>query len=353
MRVLLVGSQRYPMYAPAWARGLRELGVEVTIWDWTDCLSSGLLGRLERRFFIGPGVARVKHELICKAVESAPDIILLYALPAIDVSTVKVLAKKHWVSGYHNDDPFGAHSNAPGMRAWKRVLPFFHSHHVFRKKNLVEYQGCGVKRVKELHHFFLPWLHKKIRIPQDHKEQYGSEIVFVGHAEPDARMGFLTALVGAGLPVSVYGGSKLWRKYLPARLRSELTPIRPVYGDDYVRTIVGAKICLAFFSRANRDDYTTRVFEIPAMGGFLMCERTPLMQEFYREDVEAAMFSSKEELVEKCGWYLQHDSERQQVATAGRKRCLEDGHDAVSRMRQWLQDMQGWMVGTDILGTGT
>lgn len=77
------------------------------------------------------------------------------------------------------------------------------------------------------------------------------------------------------------------------------------------------------------------------------------MQEFYREDVEAAMFSSKEELVEKCGWYLQHDSERQQVATAGRKRCLEDGHDAVSRMRQWLQDMQGWMVGTDILGTGT
>ena len=353
MRVLLVGSQRYPMYAPAWARGLRELGVEATVWDWTDSLSSGLFGRLERRFLIGPGVARVKHELVCKAAESAPEVVLLYGLPAIDVPTVQALARKHWVAGYHNDDPFGAHGDKPGMRAWKRVLPYFHSHHVFRNKNLFEYRDCGVKRVKELRHFFLPWLHRQIPITEDYKERYRSEIVFVGHAEDDGRMAFLTALVAAGLPVSVYGGSKLWRKHLPASLRSELTPIRPVYGDDYVRTIVGAKISLAFFSRANRDDYTTRVFEIPAMGGFLMCERTPLMQEFYREDAEAAMFSSQEELVEKCRWYLQHDRERQQVATAGRRRCLEDGHDAVSRMRQWVQDTQEWMVGTDNWGSGT
>ena len=349
MRVLLAGAQQYPMYAPAWAIGLRELGVEVSVWDWTKSLGTGLLGRLERRYLIGPGIARVKKELLRRATDSAAEVVLLYALTAIDAPTVQEMARQHWVAGYHNDDPFGAHGDEPGLRAWKRALPHFHSHHVFRHKNVAEYRGCGVQRVKELRHFFLPWLHRPTLLGESEKERYGSEIVFVGHAEADARMGYLAALVAAELPVRVHGGSKLWRRHLPHSLRRALAPISPVYEQHYVKTIVGAKICLAFFSRANRDNYTTRVFEIPAMGGFLMCERTPLMQELYREDVEAVMFSSEDELVRKCRWYLQHDRERQQVASAGRRRCLEDGHDAVSRMRQWQRDTQRWMTVTSHL----
>ncbi len=344
MRVFVVGAQQYPMYAPAWARGLRELGVEVSAWDWTKSLSAGLVGRLERRFLVGPGIARVKRELMRRAAESRAEVVLLYALTAIDAPTVKDLARQHWVAGYHNDDPFGAHGDKPGLRAWKRALPNFHSHHVFRRKNMAEYRDCGVQRVKELRHFYLPWLHRPTPLAETDEERCGGEIVFVGHAEADVRMGYLAALLAAGLPVRVHGGSELWRRHLPASLRRALAPIRPVYGRDYVKTIAGARICLAFFSRANRDDYTTRVFEIPAMGGFLMCERTPLMQELYREDVEAVMFSSEDELVRKCRWYLQHDRERQQVAAAGRRRCLAGGHDAVSRMRQWLHDTRSWMA---------
>ncbi len=332
------------MYAPAWVRGLRELGVEARSWDWTKSLSAGLIGRLERRLLIGPGIARVKRELLLRAAESPTEVVLLYALGAIDAPTVKALVRQHWVAGYHNDDPFGTYRDKPGLRAWKRALPHFHSHHVFRRKNVAEYQDCGVQRVKELRHFFLPWLHRPTSLAGTDKGYFQSEIVFVGHAEPDARMQYLAAVLGAGLPVRVHGGSKLWRRHLPASLRRALGPIRPVYGQDYVKTIAGAKICLAFFSRANRDDYTTRVFEIPAIGGFLMCERTPIMQELYREDVEAAMFSSEDELVRKCRWYLQHDRERQEVAAAGQRRCNTGGYDAVSRMRQWLHDTQRWMV---------
>ena len=334
------------MYARAWVRGLRELGVEVSDWDWTASLSTGLVRQLELRFLIGPGIVRVKKELLRRAAESAAGVVLLYALTAIDAPTVQALARKHWVAGYHNDDPFGAHGEKPGLRAWKRALPHFHSHHVFRHKNVAEYQGCGVQRVKELRHFFLPWLHRPALLAETDKERYRSEIVFVGHAEPDERMRYLAALLAAGLPLRVHGGSRLWSRHLPTSLRRVLPPISPVYGQEYVKTIIGAKICLAFFSRANRDDYTTRVFEIPAMGGFLMCERTSLMQKLYREDVEAVMFSSEDELLRKCRWYLQHDRERQQVASAGRRRCLEDGNDAVSRMRQWLHDTQSWMAAT-------
>ncbi|HJO34310.1 MAG TPA: glycosyltransferase [Anaerolineales bacterium] len=343
MRVLVVGAQQYPMYAPAWARGLREAGVKVITWDWTESLSAGLAGRLERRFLIGPGIARVKKELLHRAAESNAKVVLLYALAAIDAPTVRALARQHWISGYHNDDPFGAYGGKPGLQAWKQALPHFHSHHVFRQRNVAEYRRYGAERVKELRHFFLPWLHRPVTLSQSEKGRYENEIVFVGHAEADARMGYLSALLTARLPVRVHGGSKLWRRHLPFSLKRVFAPIQPVYGQDYVKTIAGAKICLAFFSRANRDDYTTRVFEVPAMGGFLMCERTPVMQELYREDIEAVMFSSEDELVQKCVWYLQHERERQHVAAAGRRRCLSDGHDAVSRMRQWLRDTRDWM----------
>ena len=109
MHVLLVGSQEYPMYAPAWARGLRELGIKVTVLDWTESLSRGVMGRLERRLLFGPGIHRAKRKLLEVADDVRADVVLLYAVPVIDIVTIKHLSRWAWVTGYHNDDPFGQH----------------------------------------------------------------------------------------------------------------------------------------------------------------------------------------------------------------------------------------------------
>ena len=342
MHVLLVGSQEYPMYAPAWARGLRELGIKVTALDWTESLSRGVMGRLERRFLFGPGINRAKSKLLEIANDVRADIVLLYAVPVIDVATIKQLSGWAWVTGYHNDDPFGQHRSIPSLKAWRRSIPYFQSHHVFRAKNVGDYRRCGVELVKELHHFYLPWMHRPVVLKGPDKVCYDNDIVFVGHAEHDSRMSYLDALVSSGLKVKVYGGTKYWQRYLPSELKNVLGNIVPVYEDEYAKTIAGAKISLAFFSKANHDDYTTRVFEIPAMGGFLMCERTSLMQDLYREDLEAVMFSSKEELIEKCNWYLKNDNKRIEIANAGRSRCISSGYDVVSRMKQWIEDIETW-----------
>jgi len=342
MHVLLVGSQEYPMYAPAWARGLRELGIKVTALDWTESLSRGVIGRFERRFLFGPGINRAKSKLLHVANDVRADVVLLYAVPVIDVATIKQLSRRAWVTGYHNDDPFGEHRSSPSLKAWRISIPYFQSHHVFRKKNISDYRRCGVELVKELHHFYLPWMHRPVVLKGPDNVCYDNDIVFVGHAEPDSRMSYLDALVSNGLQVKVYGGTKYWQRYLPSKLKNVFGNIVPVYEDEYAKTIAGAKISLAFFSRANHDDYTTRVFEIPAMGSFLMCERTSLMQDLYREDLEAVMFSSTEELIEKCNWYLKHDKKRIEIANAGRSRCISSGYDVVSRMKQWVEDIETW-----------
>ncbi len=100
-------------------------------------------------------------------------------------------------------------------------------------------------------------------------------------------------------------------------------------------------MALCLFSRLNRDEYTRRVFEIPACGALLLCERTPTMESLYRDGKEAVYFSSPEELVSKAKWLLAAPDEARAIAEAGRQRCLGSGYDVRSRMSEmlaWLRE---------------
>jgi spore maturation protein CgeB len=70
------------------------------------------------------------------------------------------------------------------------------------------------------------------------------------------------------------------------------------------------------------DETTTRSFEIPACGGFMLHERTPELLEFYEEGKEVAAFGSVEELASKIDHYLAHPEERHAIARAGYARCV-------------------------------
>jgi hypothetical protein len=183
--------------------------------------------------------------------------------------------------------------------------------------------------------WFVPQIHKPVQICTTEHERFITDVVFIGHYEPDGREDSIRALVTAGIRVKLWGGH-YWSRKVLGDLYDSLSPIVPAEGEDYAKALCGAKVCLCFLSKLNRDTYTRRCFEIPACGKVMLAERTDDLMQFFKEDEEACFFSSPEELVRKAQWLINNPDIRERIARAGLRRVWADGHDVVSRAKYFL-----------------
>lgn len=339
-RVLVVGypSPHISMACSAFVKALQLLGVEAYFYSIVE-FPKGLMGKIQSYFVIGPSIHRINAEILRAAARVRPDVILTYNVNYLLPTTIERLTRQHWVSSYYHDDPFGRFSYKPFCKAFRRTIPHYSSHHVVREENIIEYQQMGAKHVKLLMTYYIPWIHYP-RCENSSNARGSMDVVFIGHGERDHRICYVSDIVNANIPMRVYGSPTNWHRYLPLDILRRLPPIVPVVDDDYALTISRAKVCLAFFSESNRDKYAYRVFEIPACKGFLLAERTDVMQSLYEEGREAEFFSSSDELIDKICFYLRHDDTRKKIAQKGYERCISSGYDVVSRMRQWVKDIK-------------
>jgi spore maturation protein CgeB len=92
----------------------------------------------------------------------------------------------------------------------------------------------------------------------------------------------------------------------------------------YSKIIAASRINLAIMgvSKLALDETSTRTYEIPAVGGFMLHQRSPELLELFGEGKEVATFGSVQELAEKIDYYLAHPEEREATAAAGHRRCV-------------------------------
>jgi len=65
-----------------------------------------------------------------------------------------------------------------------------------------------------------------------------------------------------------------------------------------------------------------RNFEVPGCGGFLLTERVPHLERYFELGGEVATYDNEDELVERVGYWLDHDAERAAIADAGYRRTM-------------------------------
>lgn len=83
-----------------------------------------------------------------------------------------------------------------------------------------------------------------------------------------------------------------------------------------------------------------RVLDIMEAGGFVLSTYCPETTELFEEDKEIVMFKSPEELIEKVGFYLSHEEERQRIAAAGHEKVLRCyTHDIkMKKFINWVEE---------------
>ncbi len=343
-RILIAGGWKWPQYEAAFADGLRANGADVHKHDWSPAFL-GKIGLVQELLpFPSPAMARLNRDLLAAVDRMQPDILLCWRPTHVGPRTLQQVSRRGVLTvSYNNDDPFGARllADAPWhhrylWREYLRALPHFDRNFMYRAINVTEAKQAGAQHAAVMLPYFIPAQDRPIDLTEVDRQQFGCDVVFVGHFEPDGREQAIGALIDAGLKVRLWG-DEYWSRDVLGRHFDALAPIRPALGDDYARALVGADICLCFLSRLNRDTYTRRCFEIPACGSVMLAERTDDLVRMFREDEEACFFSSHEEMVEKAQWLQANPALRDQIALAGLRRVWFEGHDVNSRARQFLE----------------
>ena len=198
--------------------------------------------------------------------------------------------------------------------------------------NVTELLDLGCRRVVFTGNGYDPSAFRPISTTANEIAQHGGDVGFIGTYEHE-RAEAMRFLAESGIPLRVWGDGWKPMQYPPSRMKIEY---RSLYSDDYARACSSFKINLCFLRKINRDLQTTRSVEIPACGGFMLAERTPEHLELFKEGEEAEFFDGNEELLDKCRYYLEHETLRLRIAQNGLRRCIESGYSNDKRMERML-----------------
>jgi len=126
------------------------------------------------------------------------------------------------------------------------------------------------------------------------------------------------------------------RKFLLKSLSSEYdVNIRRVFLTEMAEHFSSGKIV---FNNAIKNDLNMRVFEALCSGSMLLTDHAEGLSDFFRDGKELVIYND-ENIVERAGYYLRHDEERERIAKAGREKVLA-AHTYGHRVEQIIKTMR-------------
>jgi spore maturation protein CgeB len=336
LRILVVDGNAAVSLGASFARAFVALGQEVSFLDnfpWLGTWSPALYARAARRFVRPLTVPAYNAYVLTRLARLRPDLFFVpkgAGLWPSTISAARCLSGARVV--FQTDDFKNTANTTPDML---RAIPLWDAIFTPRRIAVGELAAAGARRVEHLPCAYDPFL--SYPPPEgDLDKSLANSAVFVGTVRPE-RIVALEALARC-VPLVVFGSG--WER-VGARspLRSLCRPA--VYGRQLSVVNASAGVNVAFVAKGNRDEHVMRTFEIPACGGFMLAERTGDHMTLFREDEEAAFFSSTGELGMKASMFLSDPVRRRRIAQAGCRRVTgrERYEDRAARVLDLVRDI--------------
>lgn len=349
MKVLVVGDWLAEIYEESFYNAFKEHGCNVARFSWIQYFKyyqyanrfevkcnpiASFYYRIQNRFTFGPVVSKINNDLVRVARTESYDLIFIYRGTHVYPKTIKALKKTGaLVFGYNNDDPFSKYYPKYFWRHFLRGVKDYDYIFSYREKNIQDYSSIGYSKTSILRSYYLKNNNYHMSVV---REEYYSDVVFIGHFEDDGRDKIILYLLNSGVKLKLYGTG--WeRSVLYDDIKKMVGAISPVY-SEYNEVLNGAKIALVFLSKKNNDTYTRRVFEIPATKTVMVSEYTDDMATMFESRKEIFFFSDKEECLNVINELLSQPQLIQDVAEQAYNRLIEDGHEVFDRVTQVIEE---------------
>lgn len=336
VKILIVDTSRYAPTTPLFADALKVRSTEgATIFDEAKYERSNSLGaRIIRRIsgsLAGASVSRFNRDLVVAVTRLRPRAVLVVKGSFVEPDTLRALKD---IAGcilvnFATDDPF---NGSACHRRIRECIPQYDYYACTKKAILPDVIAAGCPNA-----FYLPFAYQ----PSVHfVEQsacgsdlapFDCDVAFVGGADKE-RTPFFIELTRRypRIRLNLYGG--YWERV--AQLRRYARGFAT--GRDYRLATAGAKLSVNLVRRANRDGHVMRTFEVPAMGGTMVSERTEEHSEILGEGVEDALFSNPEELATVVGRLLENSQRRAEVSALLRERIIGGKNSYLDRYHSIL-----------------
>lgn len=330
MRICIVGNYRWNFYEEALFEGFSSLG------HTADRYVINTQGLFSLHF--KPGLQKkINNEFLSHITATKPDAIFFYRVNEIYKQTldqIRILIPWIRLVSYHNDNPYKGFRNRLKYHNYLSCLKSCDLLYVYRPSNINCGYRYGATNVKILMPYYYSKVHLNHELSINHKIQ---DVVFVGHVEDDGRIDVIDYLIKNKVDVKVYGPD--WDKIGHQKSWPIHCTKPPVYQKEYYNVILNSKVALCFFSKANEDIYTRRVFEIPAIGTALATENTEFTRSFFKDGHDVIMFRDKVDLLEKLCHILKSPSDIKRITANGHSKIITTCNSEKDRAAQIVNDL--------------
>lgn len=347
-RILFVGPQWHGSDAAGLARAFRRLGHIVSTVDPDVYFPSGRSFPLKvaRKCLVPLFTKEMNAEIVHVAKMFQPELLVVFKGTNVLPQTLKTLKDSGvYLTLFYPDVSFLCHG--PHI---PRCMPLYDWIFTTKSFGVTDLRkSLGISNTECLLHGFDSDIHRPFPVGRESLALFESDASFIGTWSPKKEL-FL-AEVARRLPsvrLRVWG--YLWEKATQGVLQPTIQGME-IHGDVYPLAIQCSKINIALLSEArlgasSGDQVTSRTFNIPASGGFMLHERTDEFLECFREGKEAACFGSPDELVQKIEYYLDHEEERERIRLAGYRHCIAE-HSLDRRAQRIINHYNEHMISLD------
>lgn len=277
--------------------------------------------------------SKFNNEIIQQIHQKKFDLVWIDKGIAVKKQTL-IEIKKHQpnciIVGYSPDEMTKKHNQSYDFL---KSLPYYDFYITTKSYALNDLKNLGAKNVLFVNNAYEQKFHYLHDLSDEDFLNLGGDVGFIGAWEQE-RANSILFLAKNGVRIRVWGGGK-WLEYKEMFPNLKIEE-RPLFSEDYSKALGAFKINLCFLRKMNNDLQTTRTMEIPACGGFMLAERTSEHLSLFKETEEADFFSTNEELLEKCNYYLNHEDERKRIIKRALDRCKTSGYSNQETIKRIL-----------------